>query len=146
MRIVIETHRAKMATETTAVLPMTDDEERNQGGQERAKGAGSSAKRAIAHLGGGAVTQVPSGMSRQLAVDGGSSNVGQLAVFNRGQRELIPGFHGNASFYPVLSSGPCRTIRVLPTVTTGQTANLLEDCARQLWGVVEMAYDPHASD
>ncbi|KAK7433803.1 hypothetical protein Landi51_13785 [Colletotrichum acutatum] len=126
MRIVIETHRTKMATETTAVLPMTDDGERNQGGQERSNGVGNSGKRAIAHLGGGAVTQVPSGMSRQLAVDGGSSNVGQLAVFNRGQRELVPTFQGNASFYP--------------------TANLLEDCARQLWGVVEMAYDPRASD
>ncbi|KAK1470630.1 hypothetical protein CTAM01_16738 [Colletotrichum tamarilloi] len=29
-------------------------------------------------------------MSRQLAVDGGSSSVGQLAVFTRGQRERIP--------------------------------------------------------
>lgn len=29
-------------------------------------------------------------MSRQLAVDGGSSGVGQLAVFTRGQRERMP--------------------------------------------------------
>ncbi|KAK1512248.1 hypothetical protein CABS01_16804 [Colletotrichum abscissum] len=56
-----------MATETTAVLPMTDDEERS-----------------------GAVNQVPSGMSRQLAVTGGSSNFGELAVFSRGQRERVP--------------------------------------------------------
>ncbi|KAK1466173.1 hypothetical protein CTAM01_17021 [Colletotrichum tamarilloi] len=104
-----------MATETTAVLPMTNDEECDERGiRKRSEGAESSAKRAIVHLRGGAVTQVPSGMFRQLAADGGSSNVGQLAVFNRGQRERIP------MQYQLLSALKRRPLQEHPRLAGGR--------------------------